>query len=90
MAIWRIESVKPEFGHRSNASIYQQVRAGLCTKPVPIGQRAVGWPDYEIKAIARARIAGRTEDEIKEMVNQLHAQRMVPDGVATAATAATV
>ena len=75
MALWRIEGVKAEFGHRSNASIYQRVRAGLCTKPVPIGQRAVGWPDCEIKAIARAHIAGRTEDEIRELVKRLHEQR---------------
>ena len=75
MAILRIENVKAEFGHRSNASIYQRVRAGLFTKPVPIGQRAVGWPDNEVKAITRAHIAGRTDDEIRELVKRLHAQR---------------
>jgi prophage regulatory protein len=75
MAILRIKSVKSEFGHRSNSSIYQQIRAGLCTKPVPIGQRSVGWPENEIKAIAQARIAGRTEAEICELVKRLHEQR---------------
>lgn len=75
MAIWRIDACKGEFGHRSNASIYQGVRAGLITKPVPIGQRSVGWPDYEIKAIARARIAGHSEEQIRELVKQLHGKR---------------
>jgi prophage regulatory protein len=75
MAMWRIESTKAEFGHRSNASIYQGVRAGLITKPVPIGQRSVGWPDYEIKAIARARIAGQSEEQIRELVSRLHDDR---------------
>ena len=82
MSILRIESVKSELGHRSNASIYQRVRAGLCTKPVAIGQRAVGWPDCEIKAIARAHIAGRTEDEIRELVSKLHEKRLLADEAA--------
>ncbi len=75
MAIWRIDATKGEFGHRSNASIYQGVRAGLITKPVPIGARSVGWPDYEIKAIARARIAGQSDEQIRELVQRLHSDR---------------
>jgi len=75
MAIWRVETVKAELGHRSNASIYQRVRDGLFTKPVPIGPRAVGWPDYECKAICNAHIAGRSDEEIKALVNELHARR---------------
>jgi prophage regulatory protein len=68
-------AIKAETGHRSHASIYNAVRAGLFTKPVPIGQRAVGWPDYEVKAINTARIAGKSEAEIRELVNILHAKR---------------
>jgi len=75
MAIWRVETVKAEFGHRSNASIYQRVRDGLFTKPVPIGQRAVGWPDYEVRAICNAHIAGQSDADIKALVNELHARR---------------
>ena len=75
MAIWRITSVKTEMGRRSHASVYSDIRAGLCTKSVPLGPRSVGWPDYEITAITRARIAGQTEAQIKELVNRLHAQR---------------
>ena len=48
---------------------------GLFTKPVPIGQRSVGWPDYEVVAINAARIAGKSEAEIRELVNRLHAKR---------------
>jgi prophage regulatory protein len=75
MSIWRIPAVKAEMGHRSHASIYNAIRAGLLTKPVPIGQRAVGWPDYEVSAINAARIAGKTDAEIRELVNRLHAKR---------------
>ena len=75
MSILRMPAVKAETGHRSHASIYNAIRAGLFTKPVQIGQRAVGWPASEVQAINQARIAGRSESEIRELVNTLHASR---------------
>ena len=75
MSILRMQSVKEETGHRSHASIYSAIREGLFTRPVPIGQRSVGWPDYEVQAINTARIAGKTDAEIKALVNRLHANR---------------
>lgn len=70
-----MNSVKAETGHRSHASIYTAIKAGLFTKPVPIGERSVGWPDYEVKAINNARIAGQSEADIRDLVNRLHAKR---------------
>ena len=75
MSILRMPAVKAETGHRSHASIYSAIREGLFTKPVSIGQRSVGWPDYEVMTINAARIAGKSEAEIKELVNRLHAKR---------------
>ena len=76
MAIFRMAAVKADTGHRYHASIYTAIKAGLFTKAVPIGERAVGWPDYEVMAINRARIAGQTDDQIKDLVNRLHAKRI--------------
>lgn len=76
MALWRIDACKAETGDRSNTSIYNAIRAGLFTNPVAIGRRAVAWPDYEVKAITRARIAGQTDDQIRELVNRLHEKRL--------------
>ena len=76
MSILRMPAVKAETGHRSHASIYTAIKAGLFTKAVPIGERSVGWPDYEVVAINRARIAGQTEAEIRELVSRLHAKRI--------------
>jgi prophage regulatory protein len=75
MAIWRIETCKAEAGYKSNASIYNNVRDGLWTKPVRIGQRSVGWPDDEVKALCAARIAGQSESEIRALVERLHVKR---------------
>lgn len=75
MSILRMPAVKAETGHKSHASIYNAINAGLFTKPVPIGQRAVGWPDDEVKAICAARIAGQSDDQIRELVQRLHGKR---------------
>ena len=75
MSIWRMPVVKAETGHRSHASIYNAIKDGLFTKPVAIGQRAVGWPDFEVQAINAARIAGKSETEIRDLVNRLHSKR---------------
>ena len=76
MAIFRMPAVKAETGHRSHASIYTAIKAGTFTKPVPIGERSVGWPDYEVAAINRARIAGQSEAEIRDLVSRLHDKRI--------------
>ena len=80
MSILRMPEVKAECGHRSHASVYTAIRAGLFTVPVPIGQRAVGWPDTEVKAINAARIAGKSEDQIRELVKKLHDARCADSG----------
>ena len=76
MPIWRIKASKTEMGWRSDASVYNDIRAGLFTTGVAIGQRSKGWPDYEVKAIAAARIAGKSDAEIRELVNKLHLKRL--------------
>jgi prophage regulatory protein len=79
MKILRLPSVKAEMGHRSDASIYNAIRDGLFPVGVQIGQRARGWPDYEVTAINTARIAGKSEDEIRDLVKLLHSKRMALD-----------
>ena len=76
MSILRIDKVLLETGHRSHASIYTAVREGLFTKQVAIGDRSVGWPDYEVAAINRARIAGHSDEKIKALVVRLHEKRI--------------
>lgn len=76
MSILRMPAVKAETGHRSHASIYNAIRAGLFTSPVAIGQRSVGWPDYEVAALNAARIAGLSDDEIRALVSRLHSERI--------------
>lgn len=78
MQILRLPSVKGKAGHRSDASVYNAIRAGLFTTGVAIGQRAKGWPDYEVNALITARIAGKSDAETRELVKTLHAKRTAP------------
>lgn len=75
MQILRMQAVKAETGNRSHASIYSAVQAGMFIKPVKIGPRAVGFPADEVKAINAARIAGKSDADIKALVIRLHAKR---------------
>jgi prophage regulatory protein len=76
MSILRMPAVKVETGHKSHASIYAAIKVGLFTTGVPIGRRAVGWPSEEVHAINAARIAGKSETEIRELVCRLHLKRI--------------
>lgn len=75
MKILRMPAVKAETGHRSHASIYNAIKAGLFTKAVQIGIRSVGWPANEVVAINAARIAGKSDAEVRELVVLLHEKR---------------
>jgi len=72
--ILRIPAVKARSGY-SRSTIYLRIGQGLWTSPVSLGPRAVGWPACEIDALNAARIAGQTDDQIRTLVESLHAQR---------------
>ena len=59
----------------SRTTIYRKIKRGLLTTPVQIGGDRVAWPSNEVEAINQARIAGKSDDEIKKLVEELHAAR---------------
>lgn len=59
----------------SRSTIYVKISQGLWTKQVRLGDRSVGWPAYEVAAINRARIAGKTDPEIRALVARLEQAR---------------
>ena len=48
---------------------------GLAPKLIPLGARAVGIPEHELNQVIRARIAGLPDDEIRKLVERIHAER---------------
>jgi prophage regulatory protein len=72
--ILRLPVVLRERG-RSRSAHYLDIQQGLFTKPVAIGARAVGWPAVEVTALNAARIAGKTDGEIRALVIKLETDR---------------
>ena len=72
--IYRLPAVKSESG-LSRSTIYLRIAQGVWTKPVSLGARAVGWPSGEVAAINAARIAGKTDEEVRALVVKLESAR---------------
>lgn len=72
--ILRLPAVKSESG-LSRSTIYLRIVQGLWTKPISLGARAVGWPSSEVAAINAARIAGKSDEEIRALVKKLESVR---------------
>lgn len=72
--ILRLPAVLRERG-RSRSAHYLDIQQGLFTHPVSIGARAVGWPSDEVAALNAARIAGKTDEQIRSLVVALEAAR---------------
>ena len=72
--ILRLPAVVRERG-RSRSAHYLDIQQGLFTRPVAIGLRAVGWPACEVAAINAARIASKSDEEIRALVAKLEAAR---------------
>ena len=65
----------------SRSTLYNRQSEGLWPKPVNLGARAVGWPSFEVETLNAARIAGRSNDEVRALVKNLEAARQSSDEV---------
>ena len=72
--IYRLPAVKFESGY-SRSTIYLRIAQGLWTKQVSLGPRCVGWPRDEVSALNAARIAGKSDEEIRTLVVKLEGAR---------------
>ena len=74
LTILRRKGVEAETGY-SRSTIYLRISQGLWPRPVSLGARAVGWPAMEVDAVNAARIAGKSDEDIRALVTRLEAQR---------------
>jgi prophage regulatory protein len=74
--ILRLPAVLADTG-LSRSTIYLRIAQGAFTRPVSLGARAVGWPAHEVTAINAARIAGKSETQMRELVRELEMARKV-------------
>lgn len=59
----------------SKTSLFELAKEGLFPPLIKIGPRAAGYLEHEVTAVVAARAAGRSEDEIKALVEHLVNQR---------------
>lgn len=59
----------------ARSTVYLRIDQGLLTRPISLGGKSVGWPASEVSQINSARIAGKSNEEIKNLVYELENQR---------------
>ena len=74
MSLLRIPRVLDITGE-SRSAFYAKIARGLMVQPVKIGQRASAIPSAEVDALITAKTGGATDDQIRQLVERLHAQR---------------
>ena len=78
-ALLRRPSVERSTG-LARTTIYRRIKEGIFPRPVDLGGGIVGWPAHEVEAINQARLASKTDEEIRSLVAQLHEARTGKNG----------
>jgi prophage regulatory protein len=63
---------------KPSSTLYENIREGLFTSSVNLGGTTVGWPESEVEVLNAARLAGASDEEVRELVAHLEAQRPIP------------
>lgn len=75
MRIHRLGAVLDITGD-TRSPLYDKVSKGLFTRAIKLGgARSAGWPSYEVEQLVAARIRGDSNEQIKKLVDRLHAAR---------------
>ena len=76
--ILRLKEVSTATG-LARSTIYLYVSKGLFPSPVKLGERIIGWEASIIESLNNARIQGKSNAEIKKLVEKLESQRNTTD-----------
>jgi len=57
------------------STLYNRINEGLFSKPIKVGARASAWPQTHIEVLNAARIEGKSNDEIRALVDEIEAAR---------------
>lgn len=66
----RLNGVK-EIYPKCKSEIYEEITDELFPPPVKLGPRMSAWVEDEVRSVIGARIAGKSDDEIRELVKSL-------------------
>lgn len=81
MKLIRMQAMLNVFGYFSPTSVHVGVRDELLPPAIAIGLRSKAFISYEVQAVVIARIAGKSDEEIRTLVRALVAKRAELYGV---------
>lgn len=73
----RVEPARDKTGD-ARSTFYAKVKDGLMPPPIRLGgerSRSVAWVEREIDAVIAARVAGKSDDEVRDLIRDLVAAR---------------
>ena len=73
--LMRVKEVVHLRGEKSRTTLYQSLKDGTFTQPVALTSKSVGWLADEVQVLIRARGLGASDDQMRALVNRLHAER---------------
>lgn len=73
-SILRMPKVIAASGY-ARSTVYLRIEQRLWPRPIKLGKRAMGFTENEVAEMNAARIAGKTDDEIRVLVLRLEAAR---------------
>ncbi len=59
----------------SRTTLYAKIDEGVWPTPIQLGARAVGWISSENEQVIAAMIAGQSQEQIQQLVQELMKQR---------------
>ncbi|ADP72327.1 Prophage CP4-57 regulatory [Rhodomicrobium vannielii ATCC 17100] len=76
LVLLRRDDVRARLGC-SVSNLYSQMAAGMFPRPIKLGPKYSAWPEYEVEAIIKSRVALYTDEQVKKLVRDLTANRTV-------------
>lgn len=70
----RRRQIESDTGMR-RSTLYDHIRRGIFVPPIRLGANSVAWLEHETQAILAARVAGKSDDDIRALVKELVATR---------------
>jgi len=75
MKMVKMAEIKDKKASPSHAPVYEEIRNGTFPQGVLIGKRSKAWPDYEIEILNAARLAGKSDDDLRALVKAFYLKR---------------
>ena len=64
-----------QLGGMGLSTLYAHMDRGLFVKPVALSRRFVVFPQDDVTAIINARLAGKSDEDVRQLVAELMAKR---------------